>query len=91
MKTMTVSDARTHLPELIDQVNEGVKEAIEIVRHGEPVAAIMSATLYEALVETIEILSDEKMAKLLKKALKEAKRAKFIPLAQVRKELGIEA
>lgn len=91
MKTMTVSDARTHLPELIDRVHGSPKETVEIIRHGEPVAAIMSVELYEALVETIEILSDEKTAKLLKDAIKRAKRAKFIPLTQVRKELGIEA
>lgn len=89
MKTMTVSDARAHLPEIIDQVNEGQKEAVEIMRHGEPVAAIMSARLYESIVETLEILSDEETAKALRKAIKDAKKAKFIPAERVRKDLGI--
>lgn len=89
MKTMTVSDARAHLPEIIDQVNEGQKEAVEIMRHGEPVATIMSASLYESIVETLEILSDEKSAKALKEALRNVKKAKFIPAAQAKKELGI--
>lgn len=89
MKTMTVSDARAHLPEIIDQVNEGQKEAVEIMRHGEPIATIMSASLYESIVETLEILSDEKGAHALKEALRNIKKAKFIPAAQAKKELGI--
>jgi prevent-host-death family protein len=90
MKTMTVSHARANLPDLIDQVNGKHKKAIEIVRHGEPVAAIMSAKLYESIVETLEILSDEETSRLLKKVLREAKRAKFIPAERVWKDLGIE-
>jgi antitoxin YefM len=89
MKTMTVSNARAHFPEIIDQVNGGSREAVEIVRHGEPVAAIMSATLYESIIETLEILSDEETAKALRKALKDMKKAKFIPAERVRKDLGI--
>lgn len=90
MKTMTVSDARAHLPEIIDQVNESPKETVEIMRRGEPVAAIMSARLYESLVETLEILADEETAKALREALRNARKAKFIPFEQVRKELDIE-
>lgn len=89
MKTMTVSDARAHLPEIIDQVNKGQKEAVEIMRHGEPVATIMSASLYESIVETLEILSDEKTAQALKEALRNIKKAKFIPAERAKKELGI--
>jgi prevent-host-death family protein len=89
MKTMSISDARTHLPEIIDQVNADSKEAIEIVRHGEPVAAIMSASLYESIVETLEILADEKTANALKDALRNAGKSKFIPASRVRKDLGI--
>lgn len=89
MKAMTVSDARAHLPEIIDQVNSGQKEAVEIMRHGEPVATIMSASLYESIVETLEILSDEKTAQALKDALRNAKKVKFIPAERAKRELGI--
>lgn len=89
MKTMSVSNARAHFPEIIDQVNGGSKEAVEIVRHGEPVATIMSASLYESIVETLEILSDDKSAQALKEALRNTKKAKFIPAGQAKKELGI--
>lgn len=89
MKTMTVSDARAHFPEIIDQVNGAQKEAVEIVRHGEPVATIMSASLYESIIETLEILSDEDGAKTLKEALRNIKKAKFIPAERAKKALGI--
>jgi len=90
MKTMTASDARAHFPEILDQVSESPRETVEILRHGEPVARIVSASLYESIVETLEILSDEEAASKLKEALRNMKKAKFIPLAQVKKELGIE-
>lgn len=90
MKTMSVSDARAHLPELIDQVNGKSRETVGIVRRGESVATIMSTDLYESMVETLEILSDPEATKLLREALRNTKKAKFIPMAQVMKDLEIE-
>lgn len=88
MKSVTMSDARAHLPKIVDQVNEGEKEAVEIVRHGKPMAMVVSKALYESLIETIEILSDEKMAGVLIEALRKPKKAKHT-LAQVEKDLRL--
>lgn len=90
MRTMTISEARTHLPELVNEVNAGSKEAVGILRHGEPVATLISTKLYESIVETLEILSDPDLSNQLQEALRNKKKAKFIPLAKVKKELGIE-
>lgn len=90
MRTMSVSDARAHLPELIDQVNGKSRETVGIVRRGESVATIMSTDLYESMVETLEILSDPETTGLLKEAIRNAKKAKFIPMAEVMKDLEIE-
>jgi prevent-host-death family protein len=90
MKAMTASDARARLPEILDHVAGSPKETVEIMRHGEPVATIMSVRLYHSIVETLEILSDENTAKVLREALRDMKKAKFIPLDQIRDELNIE-
>jgi prevent-host-death family protein len=90
MKTMTVSGARTHLPMLIDEVNGKTHEVVGIMRHGKPVATLISTKLYESLVETLEILSDEGLTSKLLQGLKDSKKSKLIPLATVMKELGIE-
>ena len=53
MKTMTVSDLRTNLPALIDEVNGTAHETVDIMRHGKPVATLISTTLYRSLVDTL--------------------------------------
>jgi prevent-host-death family protein len=90
MKTMTISDARTNLPTLIDEVNGAAQEVVGIMRHGKPVAHLISSRMYESLVETLEILSDASLTEKLLRALKDAGKAKLIPLAKIKKELGIE-
>ena len=40
----SVADARKHLPELLDQVEEG--RTIEITRRGQPVAVVLSVAEY---------------------------------------------
>jgi prevent-host-death family protein len=39
MKTVGVYEAKTHLPQLLDEVGQG--ETIVITRHGKPVARLM--------------------------------------------------
>ncbi len=39
MATMTVSEARAHLPEVLDRVDAG--EEITITRHGKPAAVVL--------------------------------------------------
>ncbi len=41
-RSMTVTDAKTHLLALIDEVIDG--EEIELLRHGRPVARLVPAT-----------------------------------------------
>jgi prevent-host-death family protein len=56
-QTMTVTDAKARLSELVAMV-EQTQEHIEITRNGEPAAVLVSHAELEALRETIAILSD---------------------------------
>ena len=56
-QTMTVTDAKAHLSELVAAVAT-THDHIEITRNGEPAAVLISAHELDSLRETIAILSD---------------------------------
>ena len=59
---ISLSDARILLTQLPEQLADG-QGAIPLTRHGKPVLAIMTWDLFESLIETIEVLSDEGLMK----------------------------
>jgi antitoxin YefM len=56
-QTMTVTDAKARLSELVAMV-ERTQDHIDITRNGEPAAVLVSHAELEAMRETIAILSD---------------------------------
>jgi len=88
MRTLSLTEARAHLPELMDQV-KGSREGVRIVRHGRPVARIISDELFESLVETLEILSDEEFMDGFRKAVKDVKAGRTISLEESKRRLGL--
>jgi antitoxin YefM len=69
-KSLSLSEARgalTSLPEKLDREND----AVAITRRGKPVLAVMSWDLYESIIETIEILGDEKALAALRRGIAE--------------------
>jgi antitoxin YefM len=62
---------------------------VTVTRRGKPVLAVMPWELYDSLMETIEILSDEKLMKALRKSLQEARKGRTYSIEQVRKKLGL--
>lgn len=59
MATISVTDARNRLPELVDDVASRLGEYV-ITKHGRAHAVLLSAEEHEALLETLEILSDSR-------------------------------
>jgi prevent-host-death family protein len=89
MKTMSLTDARAHLPELVDQVNGREKNGVQIVRRGMPVARIVSEELYNSLIETLEILADEEFMEGFRKAVKDVEKGRTISVAESKRRLGL--
>jgi len=71
MSTITLSDAKTHLPRLLAEVSE-IGERIIITRSGRPAAVLLSIEEYEGLVETLEILADPELSAAVRQGLSEA-------------------
>ena len=89
MTELSISQARAQLTRLANRLPKD-QEAVEVTSRGKPVLAVLSWELYEAMEETIEILSDEELMKDLRQGIEEMKHGKLIPLSQVQKKLGLE-
>ena len=89
-RTIPIIEVRkrlTRLPEELEREPETA--AVAVTRRGKPVLALMSWELYEAIVETLEILSDSDSVAALRKGIKEIREGKTIPWKQAKKELGL--
>ena len=77
-----VTKAKAVLLDLIRQI-EGSDQTIAITKNGVPEAVLMSMKKFKGLLETLEILSDEKAMKSIRKSLSQAKKDQWIDLDEV--------
>ena len=88
-RTMPIIEARKKLTLLPEQFEKDPKaKSVTVTRRGKPVLAIMPYELYEAIVETLEIMGDEELMAALRQSIKEAESGKGIPWEQVKRKLG---
>lgn len=87
-KNVTLKNLRPRLPKIINEVDRKMDRFI-ITRRGKPVALLMSVEDYESVLETLDILSDAKLVKRIKKAREDVKKGRSTPLKLIEKELGL--
>lgn len=75
----------TTLPEELEQSPE--TGAIAITRRGKPVLAVMSWELYEALIETLDILSDAESLKAFRQGVSDIEQGKTVSWKTAKKQL----
>jgi prevent-host-death family protein len=81
MKEFSITDARAELPSVI---NSARKKPVNIVRHGQSVAVLMSPELFEKAMDAMEELED---IAIFDAAV--AANEKTFPWEQVKRELGL--
>ena len=81
--TLTISQARSDLPKLIEQVNQYLQR-VTITVHGQPKAAVISFDELEALEETAEILNIPGASKSISTGLRHAAKNQGILLSQLK-------
>jgi antitoxin YefM len=87
-RTMPIIEARQKLTTLPETFAEDPDlDAVAITRRGQPVLAVMPWELYEALVETLDILGDEDLMRELRHSLREAEEGELIPWDTIKEEL----
>ena len=61
-KTLSLSEVRTRLPELIAGVQEREEEVV-VTKNGRPAAVLINVDEYSRLKETLDVLSDPALMK----------------------------
>lgn len=69
MKTLSLSEAKMKLSELVDQVT-GRDEEITITRNGRPAAILVSPDEYESWAETLAIRANKPLMREIQRGLK---------------------
>jgi len=88
-KDISITEARTRLTQLPEEM--GANSYFALTRRGKPVIAMLPWELYEAIQDTLEIMSDPELMEALLQSIQEAKEGKLIPWEEVKAELGLEA
>ncbi|MEX0802920.1 MAG: type II toxin-antitoxin system Phd/YefM family antitoxin [Candidatus Binatia bacterium] len=77
-----ISKAKTDLLEIIRRL-ESVEDVVAVTKNGVPAAVILSMEKYEGLLETLDILSDEKTMKSLRTSMRQARKRKWLNYEEV--------
>ena len=72
-----VTQAKTRLLDLVRKL-KGSGDAIAITKNGVPEAVLISMEKFEGILETLEILSDEKTMKALRRSMRDAEKGNWI-------------
>jgi PHD/YefM family antitoxin component YafN of YafNO toxin-antitoxin module len=75
----------TRLPEHFDRE----PDAVTVTRHGKPVMAILPWELYEALIETLEVMSDAELMAAFRQGAQELAEGKGQSRDNVKRDLGL--
>ncbi len=87
-RTITVKELRAKLPKIMEKISYKTGHFI-ITKRGRPVSVLMSIKEFEGIIETIEIMSDEKAMKTIRLAQKELRHGKGIEMAKLERKLGV--
>ena len=77
-----ITKAKSALLDIIRKIGSS-DDTIAITKNGVPEAVLLSMSKFEGLIETIEILSDEKAMKSIRKSIKEAGERKWLDYDEV--------
>ena len=88
MKDLPITEARDELTSLPGKLSH-THETLTVTRRGKPVLAILAWDEYEALVETLEVMSDDRLMTSLRQSIREAKQGKLIPWEDVKRKLAL--
>lgn len=82
MTALTVTQAKNRFLKMVRDTDKRLAHFL-ITKQGRPVAIMMSVDEYEGWLETLEILSNKRMVKEIRKALRELKKGKYYTFEEV--------
>lgn len=89
MTEIALMKARERLSGLSRELQKNPRTVVRITNRGKPAMTLMSAELYDALVETLDVLSDRTTLEALRKSLRDIELGKVHTLDEVAARLGL--
>ena len=83
--TLSITQARNELPQLVNNAKKKLSEYI-ITVNGSPAAVLISAAEYESWKETNEILANPGLMKAIKKGEEDIKKGNYVTFEKLKKE-----
>jgi prevent-host-death family protein len=83
---LSISEARDRLTRLPDELAQ-THEAVTITRHNQPVLAVLPWDMYEAILETLEVLSEPETTAALHQSIQDIAAGRTISLDDLKTEL----
>ena len=77
-----VTKAKTMLLDMVRKIRDS-DDAIAITKNGIPEAVLISMAKFDGLLETLEILSDERAMKSIRKSIQEADKGMWLDYDEV--------
>jgi prevent-host-death family protein len=79
---VSVTKAKNQFLDLVRKIKDS-DDAVAITKNGAPEAVLMSMQKFTGLLETLDILSDEKAMKSIRRSFKEAEKGKWLDFEEV--------
>ena len=89
MTEIALMKAREKLTGLSRELQKNPKTVVRITNRGKPAMTLMSAELYDTLVETLDVLSDRATLDALRRSLRDIQSGKVHSLDEVAARLGL--
>ena len=83
MTTLSVADARANFSKLVESASS-THERFEVTRNGSRAAVLLGADDYDALMETVAILSDSEAIASIGVGIRELQAGETVPESEVR-------
>lgn len=89
MTEIALMKARAKLSGLSRELQKNPKTVVRITNRGKPAMTLMSAELYDTLVETLDVVSDRMTLDALRRSLRDIESGKVHTLDDVAARLGL--
>jgi len=77
-----VTKAKANLLDLVRKIKDS-DDTIAITKNGMPEVVLLSMNKFQGLIETMDILSDEKAMKSIRKSIREAEKGMWVDFDEV--------
>jgi antitoxin YefM len=82
MEAVPLTDAKTHLSELVERVDRE-HDRVTVTKNGRVAAVLISQEELAGLEETLDILSDPELMTSLRKSRRQAAKGEFVDLESI--------